>query len=347
MAQRLNASTQSLRRDANLPSPDAFSVLSWSVMATDRNNYTGLMELRDAGSTYIYFGTDNDGTSLCFFDNAGGPSSTIATLVPGTPFCWAVTSAGTGATDTIGYYRALGSNSWSTGTFDRASSFTPVRWQFGNDQFTEWFDGSFRNIKAWNEVKSADQLLVESFYFWPQYKANLNFHWALRNASDTLDLSGNARPPTVDGTPVSEDDKVALWVPRKKIFIFGASGTQTYSYTASGGMTLSGASAALRKPVVAAAGGLSFSGAAGFAKAVSLAASGGVTLSGVAAQIRRRAVTAVGGLNFAGASTVSTHEAARIVTASGGLSFGGAASVSTVSGNATGELVQRSRRRRV
>jgi len=179
-------------------------------MVTARNNYSGLFELRESGSGYLYFGTDIDGTSLVFFDATGGPSSTIATLVAGTPFAWAVTSTGTGAGQTTGYYRAVGSNVWSSATYGRGA-FVPAALQIGNDQYSEWFNGRFRDIKCWDRALTADELLVESFYERVKFPTSLNFHWPLRSSTDTGDYSGNGRNPTVGGTLTTEDTGWQPW----------------------------------------------------------------------------------------------------------------------------------------
>jgi hypothetical protein len=104
-------------------------------------------------------------------------------------------------------------------------------------------------------------------------------------------------------------------------------GTTSYSYTASGGLALSGAAGVARTRSRAASGGLLFSGAATVSgssgtKSYSYTGQGGVTLSGSAAAARARAVNPVGGLGFSGAAGRSR---ARAVSAAGGMQLGGSA----------------------
>lgn len=102
----------------------------------------------------------------------------------------------------------------------------------------------------------------------------------------------------------------------RRIYVNTAGGgTQSFSYTASGGLTFGGAAAELRAAARAAAGGLTFAGAS--------------------AEARVAARLAAGGIVFGGAAPMSSHESTRTVQAAGGLQFGGAATVSYVGGVVT------------
>ncbi len=129
--------------------------------------------------------------------------------------------------------------------------------------------------------------------------------------------------------------------------VYKGAGTQSFSYSASGGLSFSGSAARARVRAAAPAGGLAFAGASAFAKGQTVTpASGGIQFGGAIAEVRVRAVIATGGLQFGGAAGLSTHEAARTVLATGGFQFGGAASYSTFTvGGGQSELLQRARRR--
>lgn len=98
------------------------------------------------------------------------------------------------------------------------------------------------------------------------------------------------------------------WVVRGIAFK-ATSGTQSFSYTASGGITMGGASAVAKKDVPAVTGGLS--------------------LAGTSPQVKKAVKAALGGIQLGGTAAVSTHESTRIVQAAGGLQLGGAAGYST------------------
>lgn len=88
-----------------------------------------------------------------------------------------------------------------------------------------------------------------------------------------------------------------------------SSGTASYSYTASGGLTLAGAANAIRSKLFSASGGVTFGGAA--------------TVE-TGAGVQSLSVTGSGGFIFAGAATIVRSVTAAV---SGGISFSGAAAV--------------------
>lgn len=83
-----------------------------------------------------------------------------------------------------------------------------------------------------------------------------------------------------------------------------AGGVQTYSYTATGGISIAGAAAQTRGRAVTPAGGISFSGAASMLRGVVRTITGGITLSGAAAVVRGCTKAVSGGISFAGAAGV-------------------------------------------
>lgn len=104
-------------------------------------------------------------------------------------------------------------------------------------------------------------------------------------------------------------------------FNYGSS-AQSYSYTAAGGLTLSGASTALRSRTAAPTGGLTLAGAATQSRAAARAAAGGLSLLGAASVAKGKTVIAAGGLSLSGAATQSR---ARAVAPAGGVILAGAA----------------------
>jgi hypothetical protein len=127
------------------------------------------------------------------------------------------------------------------------------------------------------------------------------------------------------------------------------SGTQSFSYTAAGGMTFggtgarnyvrqegtrtgglafAGSSAEARVVALPArTGGLNFGGTGSFAKGIVQAArTGGLSFAGTSAQLRREVYTGIGGIVFAGSAPESSSGTQHFsYTASGGLVFGGTA----------------------
>jgi len=131
------------------------------------------------------------------------------------------------------------------------------------------------------------------------------------------------------------------------------SGTQSFSYSATGGLSLSGTSAQLRARVKAAAGGITtggaatvsrvrkqatpsggvaLGGAASFAKGKVIAAAGGITVSGAAAQLRVRVPAPAGGVALGGAADYSSNSGQQSYSysATGGLQLAGASAEARV-----------------
>lgn len=135
-----------------------------------------------------------------------------------------------------------------------------------------------------------------------------------RDATNTadLDIVNSARSTT---TPT-----IGAWE-------YSSGGVASYSYTAVGGMTVSGAATKLRGAVKAPSGGLTISGTSPQLRGVDRRSSGGLTFSGDARPIRSRLKSAAGGLTFAGAASLTFFAAVQslVVTAVGGINFSGAA----------------------
>lgn len=103
-------------------------------------------------------------------------------------------------------------------------------------------------------------------------------------------------------------------------------GTQSYSYSATGGLSLSGAATALRARALAAAGGLTLAGAAAQVRKVTRAAAGGLTLAGAAAFAKGATVVPAGGITLAGAAALNRL---RVAVPAGGIELSGEAGYST------------------
>ena len=242
MAVRFDASGDYLLRTANLPSPTAFGACGWAVLDVDRNASTCFFALESgtssAAATIALF-ADSDGTSLKLFSPAGGgvTSGTLASLVVGQPFFWAVTGNGAGAGGLTAYYRTAGSNTLSSVSI-QGSTFSQGALFLGNNSYAEWFNGRAWNAKVWDRVPSASELLIESYFARPQFPTSQNLWLPMYSHLDVADRSGNGRNPTVGGTLTTGDTLVNLWNPRTRIFLPSSS---TVVHAASGDLVGPGA----------------------------------------------------------------------------------------------------------
>ena len=112
-------------------------------------------------------------------------------------------------------------------------------------------------------------------------------------------------------------------------FYLSVGGAQSFSYSATGGMQLGGASALIRGSVPAPSGGMQLGGSSAEARGkIAILGGGGAILGGAATQVRGRAIDASGGTILGGAASIVRSA---IKAATGGLQLGGAASVSFTS----------------
>lgn len=131
----------------------------------------------------------------------------------------------------------------------------------------------------------------------------------------TDDLIGTARPQGVS-YDIGAFERIS------------AGGTLTYSYTGTGGISLSGTATRTRGTVKTGTGGITIAGSAPQARGTVKTGSGGIALAGTAAQTRGRAFTGSGGLSLGGVASVFRGA---MRAASGGISFAGSAAVSATS----------------
>jgi hypothetical protein len=298
MAIRLtSASSQSLSRSASLPSSTAYTACGWANRITTAAWGPLVCLENDGTSAYFNLQFDDTNSTLDFspYDPVSGTFFTCGSKATNTPFFFAVTSAGTAIGDIKVYIRAASAAAFETTYTNTATwtSFTPATIRFGNDQFSEFLDGTLWNIKVWNRALTAAELLIESYCRRVMFPSSLNFAWPLDNATNltSIDLSGNARPPTLGGTPTIADGQHGLWGPRRRIFIpaTAASGaiTGTTALTFGQSATLTGAgaltgSAALtlgQSGTLAGVGALSGTLAVTFGQTGTLSGSGALTAS--------------------------------------------------------------------
>jgi len=89
----------------------------------------------------------------------------------------------------------------------------------GNDSYDEWIDMRVWNVKCWDRVLTAAEILVESFYDAVKFPSSINFHWKLPDTSRVEDSSGNGRGATVGGSLASELTSWQPWKPGARIYI--------------------------------------------------------------------------------------------------------------------------------
>lgn len=218
----LDFQNDSLSRASSLPAWNAFTACGWARRSSDSGTYAALFDLASAATSagsYLGLAASANGDDLKAYSSAGGfaESTTLATLVNGTNFFWAITNDGT----TIrAYYAAAGAAALSTVTLtSQPSSFTSASMLIGNDSYAEPFFGAIGRLKIWDAVLTSGELEIERHFALPKRTANLHIWSPLgRTDSEVTDFSGNGRNWTANGTiPLAADFPIAFSPSRRRI----------------------------------------------------------------------------------------------------------------------------------
>lgn len=142
---------------------------------------------------------------------------------------------------------------------------------------------------------------------------------------------------------VADIRRMAVLVAQGSLTFSGAatitsSGLQSYAYTGSGGLVLSGTGAIVRAQQTTGSGGYALSGSSLVARVRAVMASGGLTLSGEATVLRSARQTASGGIVLSGAAVITAQQGLQIVGDGGVVLSGAALIVRRVSLDADGGL---------
>jgi hypothetical protein len=211
MSVRFSNLTTHFSRSSNVPAANAFSMLAWARQESDTNIEASLCGF-DNGTDGLDAEFGPDGTTLRLYAY-GSTANAASSPTLGKPFCIALKGApGSGVNDYTMLWRHQDSSSWIVTTLSSSSSWTPTRIIVANYPPDARFglSGDIWGFKLWDRTLSNDELLAESFYSAVKFPTSLNLHWPMRSASDTVDLSGNTRSPTITGSPTTSDE---TWLP--------------------------------------------------------------------------------------------------------------------------------------
>lgn len=222
MAVRFDTGGEAIQRSANVPTSTAYTCCGWGRIVTDNNAISIIANLEAAAvADILAFAADSDGTTLSIFWDGGTEFANVLAVTVGQDFFWALTSSGNAAGDKIGYARLSSSNALtSAASGTAADGFTSANMSFGCATSSALpFNGRVWNIKCWDRVLTAAELLVESYYRRVMYPSSLNFHWPLDRHTDLNDYGGNGRAGTAVGTLSTEDVGLGLWRNRRRVFV--------------------------------------------------------------------------------------------------------------------------------
>jgi hypothetical protein len=166
-------------------------------------------------------------------------------------------------------------------------------------------------------------------------EANDNFSWTgYRIESEGGALVGNCTAGSAMDFVASFAYVQEVPIPSQNWWwaLSSSGSTQSFSYTAAGGITLAGTSTLNRVRTSVAAGGLQLSGTSALVRKITPAPSGGLIFGGSSLFAKGFQLTAAGGLSLSGAASLLR---ARVAAPSGGLVFGGSSGYSNSSGTQT------------
>jgi hypothetical protein len=239
MALRFDATGDSLTRSGNNPSITAFTIMCWAKISTDRNAYSCILCIGTTNDGNLYYlGTGSDGTTLLMYNPANdGPNGTNLTV--GTWYHVALVCDGTSTGNLRAYLNGV-----LNSTHNGHNGPTNAMMRFGNNFYTEFFNGCVAAVKVYSAALSADRILQERLYYTPVHTTNLQSWTPLMHptaGSNGTDFSGSAFNFTVNGTLTVEDGPPIAWSRRRRARRNAATGGGTlYTQNLSGGLTTTG-----------------------------------------------------------------------------------------------------------
>jgi hypothetical protein len=172
-------------------------------------------------------------------------------------------------------------------------------------------NGDISEVGIWDVELNADEwaslgagcspLLVR-----PQ---NLKAYWPLLGrATHEEDWVGTYLLTNTNSATVVDHTRI-IYPTSQRMVVSGTSSVLSYSYTATGGVSFSGASSNIKSKVNTPSGGVSFAGASTVIRnnlqSRVITASGGISFSGTSVEIRSATTIATGGLFFGGAASIT------------------------------------------
>jgi hypothetical protein len=157
-------------------------------------------------SSHILLGNSNTGNSNNAWGISEGLSATQANFAnapkAGQPCFLGMTNNGT---NLIGYSRISFRPRLDIATLGVVATGTANSFRAGNSVYdgTDYFDGALWNVRLWDRVLTAAEMLAESYSPYPVSTKNLNLWWPLDTRQKLIDASGRNHPPSVSGTMVT------------------------------------------------------------------------------------------------------------------------------------------------
>lgn len=221
MSTRIDASGDSIRRTAALPSDTLLTIMVLGYVVNDRaGNYRYFCGIENAttnASAYKVMGWSS--ANNFEVSSESGSGSFAAAPATGKWFWAAVSCGGTGANSFNGYWRYLSPSDGTTVYTASCTStaFTEALMPLGSDSYAEWCDIRLSTAKVWDAVLTQAEIESEMNSVRPMRYTNLHLFSPLWSATDILDYSGNGKNWTAGGTLSTEENPPISWGAKLRI----------------------------------------------------------------------------------------------------------------------------------
>lgn len=206
MAVRFSTSGNQLTRTTNLPTITSFSLLCWAYTTNSSAAFAGALALGSTGANFYAVGIALSSTIKLYVFNGGGNNYGTSTIGVNTWAHVALTVAGTGAGQCLGYVNGVQELSVSGATGPTAATM-----YVGNTAGSDLFNGRVTAVKVYSAVLTADEIKQEMRSIMPVRTANLNTWSPLLTQTDVANYGGAAGAWTVGGTLTTENGPPVAW----------------------------------------------------------------------------------------------------------------------------------------
>jgi hypothetical protein len=206
-----------LELTAGLPASGVLTICGWSTVTspTSGAGFQCLFFMEDASEDFGINFRNTDGVLI--IDTSGAvPTGFASSPTAGQRFFWAVTHAGAGAGNLIGYWALSGATTLNSANMGGKTVTPTSMWLLGNP-YSQPYDGSADNVKMWTAVLSAAELLNEMNSTLPRRFANLYDRWPLWRLGDTKGYYGahnwteTGSLTSTDNGPVGGDEEADVY----------------------------------------------------------------------------------------------------------------------------------------
>lgn len=209
MSVRYDVFTETLLRTTNLPTITSFTMMGWFKISVDLNTFSTMLVFgATAGEPLYQIGTATDGTTLMSF-SSGNSEVNGSALIVGTWYHVAITVAGTGTNQFLGYLNGV-----LNITNNGSTTATASKMLFGNNVGNEWLNGCIAAVKIYSAVLTSVEIANEMRQYVPIRTVNLNGFYPMSGAAVadfTVDYSGLSNTLTANGTLTREDGPPIPW----------------------------------------------------------------------------------------------------------------------------------------